>query len=48
MFKYIKMVIGFYGRKKEQHANTQTIHSTHGSFEKCKLIPGLRREKICL
>jgi hypothetical protein len=48
MFKHIQMVTGFYGRTREQHANMQIIESKHVSFEKCKLNPGLKREKNCL
>ena len=46
MFKHIQMVTGLYGSTREQHTNTQNIQSTHVSFEKCKLNPGLKREKI--
>jgi hypothetical protein len=40
------VVTGLYGRTREQHANTQTTHNTHVSFEKCELNPGLKGRKI--
>ena len=48
MFEHIQMATGLYGRTEEQHTKTQTIHSARDSFEKCKLNPGLKREKNCL
>jgi hypothetical protein len=41
------MVTGLYGRTREKNENTQTIHFTDVSFEKCKLNPGLKRKKNC-
>jgi hypothetical protein len=43
MFKIIQVVTGLYERTREQHADSQTTHSTHiVSCDKCKLNPCLK------